>query len=141
VMVELKPPPQIVFDDSQPCPSNYFRFRISPDVLISVGTRIKRAGEGMVGEAAELIAHEHSGEKLTPYARLLGDALRGDGSLFTRDDCVEAAWGVIDPILDNIAPVLEYEPGTWGPPEAELIVERDGCWHNPVLQQQPGSQL
>jgi glucose-6-phosphate 1-dehydrogenase len=84
VIVELKQPPQTVFDESQPCEPNYFRFRISPDVLISVGTRIKRPGDAMVGEAAELIAHQHSGENMTPYARLLGDALRGDGSLFTR---------------------------------------------------------
>ena len=141
VIVELKPPPQTVFDDSQPCPSNYFRFRISPDVLISVGTRIKRPGEAMVGEAAELIAHQHSGEEMTPYQRLLGDALRGDGSLFTRDDCVEAAWRVIDPILENTAPLFEYERDTWGPREAELIVKGEGCWRNPIPPPQPGSRL
>lgn len=141
VIVELKQPPQTVFDASEPCEPNYFRFRISPDVLISVGTRIKRPGEAMVGQAAELIAHQHSGENLTPYARLLGDAIRGDGSLFTRDDCVEAAWRVIDPILENTAPLFEYEPGTWGPPEAERIVKGEGCWHNPTLPQQAGSQL
>jgi glucose-6-phosphate 1-dehydrogenase len=95
----------------------------------------------MVGEAAELIAHQHSSENMTPYARLLGDALRGDGSLFTRDDCVEAAWRVLDPILENTAPLFEYEPDTWGPPEAERIVKGEGCWHNPTPPQQPGSQL
>jgi glucose-6-phosphate 1-dehydrogenase len=95
----------------------------------------------MIGEASELIAHQHSSENLTPYARLLGDALRGDGSLFTRDDCVEAAWRIIDPVLENTAPLFEYEPGTWGPPEAERIVKGEGCWHNPTTPQQPGSQL
>jgi glucose-6-phosphate 1-dehydrogenase len=78
---------------------------------------------------------------MTPYTRLLGDAIRGDGSLFTRDDCVEAAWRVIDQILENIAPVFEYEPDTWGPREAELIVKGEGCWRDPIPPQQPGSRL
>jgi glucose-6-phosphate 1-dehydrogenase len=141
VIVELKQPPQIIFDDSQPCQPNYFRFRISPDVLIAVAARVKRPGEAMVGEAAELIARQCSGDEMTPYERLLGDAMRGDSSLFTRDDCVEAAWRVVDPILGNIAPVFEYAPDTWGPREAELIVKGEGCWHNPIPPNQAGSQL
>ena len=87
----------------------------------------------MVGEAAELIARQCSSDDMTPYERLLGDALRGDGSLFTRSDCVEAAWRVIDPILDNAAPLVEYEPATWGPPEAERIVRGNSVWRNPAL--------
>jgi glucose-6-phosphate 1-dehydrogenase len=133
VTVELKEPPQNVFDERASCRPNYFRFRISPDVLISVGTRVKRPGEPMVGEAAELIAHQQSCDDMKPYERLLGDAMRGDGSLFTRDDCVEAAWRVIDPILDNATPVLEYEPATWGPPEAGRIVKGNSVWRNPAL--------
>jgi len=86
----------------------------------------------MVGETAELIARQCSSDDMTPYERLLGDALRGDGSLFTRGDCVEAAWRVVDPILAKVAPIIEYQPGTWGPPEAERIMTNDDCWHNPV---------
>jgi glucose-6-phosphate 1-dehydrogenase len=133
VTVELKEPPQSVFDGGEPCRPNYFRFRISPDVLISLGTRVKRPGEAMIGEAAELIAHQQSCADMTPYERLLGDAMRGDGSLFTRGDCVEAAWRVIDPILHRAAPAVEYEPGTWGPPEAGTIVRPDAIWRNPAL--------
>ena len=135
VTVELKEPPQTVFDEGEPCRPNYFRFRISPDVLISVGTRVKRSGEAMIGEAAELIAHQQSCDDMRPYERLLGDAMRGDGDLFTRGDCVEAAWRVVDPILDNAAPLIEYEPGTWGPAETERIVERGGVWRNPAVAQ------
>jgi glucose-6-phosphate 1-dehydrogenase len=133
VVVKLKQPPQILFDDSPPCQSNYFRFRISPDVLIALATRVKRSGEAMVGEAAELIARQCSSDDMAPYERLLGDALRGDGSLFTRGDSVEAAWRVIDPILEKPTPLFEYEPDTWGPPEAERIVKRDDVWRNPVF--------
>jgi glucose-6-phosphate 1-dehydrogenase len=134
VTVELKEPPQSVFDEVvEPCRPNYFRFRISPDVLISLGTRVKRPGQAMIGEAAELIAHQQSCGDMKPYERLLGYAMRGDGSLFTRGDCVEAAWRVIDPILDGAAPALEYEPGTWGPLAARTIIRPDGIWRNPVL--------
>jgi glucose-6-phosphate 1-dehydrogenase len=133
VTVGLKEPPQAVFDDGASGRPNYFRFRISPDVLISVGTRVKRPGEAMIGEAAELIAHQQSCGDMKPYERLLGDAMRGDGSLFTRDDCVEAAWRVVDPILDDATPLFEYEPATWGPREAERILKRDDVWHNPAF--------
>jgi glucose-6-phosphate 1-dehydrogenase len=88
VMVELKRPPQAVFDDIAPGQSNYFRFRLSPDVFISVGARIKVPGDTMAGEDVELIAHHHPGEEMMPYERLLGDAIRGDASLFSHDDSV-----------------------------------------------------
>jgi glucose-6-phosphate 1-dehydrogenase len=135
VMVELKQPPQTVFDEIKPSSSNYFRFRLSPDVLISAGARVKVPGEAMIGEDVELIAHDHSDDGMAPYERLLGDAIRGDGSLFTRDDCVEAAWGVVDPILGDATALAEYEPNTWGPPEAERIVAGAAGWHNPLPEQ------
>lgn len=135
VIVELKRPPQIIFDDTPPYRSNYFRFRIGPDVVIALATQVKRPGEAMVGEAAELIARQCSADEMGPYERLLGDALRGDDSLFTRDDGVEAAWRVVDPVLGNVAPVFEYEPGTWGPPEAERIMKNGDRWHNPAPAQ------
>ena len=88
----------------------------------------------MVGEAVELIAHQHPSDEMMPYERLLGDALHGDASLFTSGDCVEAAWRVVDPILGNITPVAEYKPNTWGPLAAERIIVGNGSWHNPETQ-------
>ena len=132
VMVELKRPPQIVFDDIASGQANYVRFRLSPDVFISVGARVKVPGEEMVGEDIDLIAHHHPGEEMMPYERLLGDAIRGDASLFAREDGVEASWRIIDPILGNATPVVEYEPNTWGPPEADRLIGGDGGWHNPT---------
>ena len=128
VMVELKRPPQIVFDDIASGQANYVRFRLSPDVFISVGARVKVPGEEMVGEDIDLIAHHHPGEEMMPYERLLGDAIRGDAALFAREDGVEAAWRIIDPILGNALPVIEYEPNTWGPQQADRIVEESGGW-------------
>jgi glucose-6-phosphate 1-dehydrogenase len=132
VMVELKHPPQTVFDDIQPGASNYFRFRLTPNVVISAGARIKAPGEAMVGKGVELILNDNSLDAMAPYERLLGDALRGDGSLFTRDDCVEAAWRVVDPVLANATPLTEYQPNTWGPSTAEEIIMGGGRWHDPA---------
>ena len=131
VVVDLKCPPVAIFDEITPTQSNYFRFRLSPEVVISAGARVKRPGEEMVGDAVELVArHSLAGEK-SPYARLLGDAIRGDLSLFTTDDGVEAAWRVVDPILTTTAPVLPYEPGSWGPDAARAVVTSGEGWHDP----------
>jgi glucose-6-phosphate 1-dehydrogenase len=131
VLVTLKRPPQSVFGESAPAGANYYRFRLGPDVLISLGARIKAEGEKMAGESVELVAHEHTGDDMPPYVRLLGDALRGDQALFNRQDAVEAAWRVFDPVLRDVTPVYEYEPGTWGPPEADRVAAGVGGWHNP----------
>ena len=131
VVVDLKCPPVAIFDAIDPAQSNYFRFRLSPEVVISEGARVKRPGEEMVGDAVELVArHSLAGEK-SPYERLLGDAIRGDASLFTRDDGVEAAWRVVDPILRSAIAVAEYEPGTWGPTAARAVVAGEEGWHDP----------
>jgi len=131
VIVDLKTPPVAIFDAIPPAQSNYFRFRLSPEVVISAGARVKRPGEEMVGDAVELVArHSVAGEK-SPYERLLGDAIRGDASLFTRDDGVEAAWRIVDPVLRDPAPVAEYAPGTWGPDAARAVVAGDEGWHDP----------
>jgi glucose-6-phosphate 1-dehydrogenase len=135
ILVELKTPPQAVFGEVEPPQSNYYRFRLSPDILISLGARAKVPGEDMWGEGVELIVRSHPTDDMPPYERLLGDALRGDPTLFVREDSVEAAWSVVDPVLGNVTPVYEYAPNTWGPPEADRIIERDGSWHNPVLTQ------
>src|SRR3989442_674199 len=131
VIVDLKCPPLAIFDEINAAQSNYFRFRLSPQVVISTGARVKRPGEEMMGDAVELVArHSPAGEK-SPYERLLGDAIRCDASLFTRDDGVEAAWRVVDPILRSSVPVEEYEPGTWGPADARAVVVGQEGWHDP----------
>jgi glucose-6-phosphate 1-dehydrogenase len=134
VTVTLKRPPLSVFDPNETMPRNYFRLRLSPEVVISEGALVKRNGEQMHGEPVELIARHHSESEKSPYERLLGDAVRGDTSLFTQDDCVEAAWRVVDPALTAALPVQEYEPGTWGP-RASIDVVNDGdTWHDPVTE-------
>jgi glucose-6-phosphate 1-dehydrogenase len=135
VMVKLKRPPLAIFDDKQPTPSNYFRFRLSPEVVISAGTRVKHPGEDMRGEAAELVARHLLNGEGSPYQRLLGDAMRGDSTLFTRDDSVELAWRIVDPILGDVTPPAEYEPGTWGPSGTAAIVANEEGWHNPKAEE------
>jgi glucose-6-phosphate 1-dehydrogenase len=133
ILVELKTPPLGVFGEEEPPQSNYYRFRLSPDIVISLGARVKVPGEDMWGEDVELILHSRDVDEMPPYERLLGDAMRGDPTLFVREDSVEAAWSVVDPVLGDVTPVYQYAPHTWGPPEADRIIERDGGWHNPVL--------
>jgi glucose-6-phosphate 1-dehydrogenase len=141
VLVDLKCPPMAIFDDDVAVNpgkgkghlprSNYFRFRLGPDMVIAIGGRVKRPGEAMRGDDVELIARHQPARGAPPYERLLGDALRGDASLFTRDDAVEAAWRVVDPILDLPEPVESYQPGTWGPRSAANIVAGGEHWHDP----------
>lgn len=134
VMVNLKGPPLAIFHARSQAKSNYFRFRLGPEVVISAGTLVKEPGEEMRGEATELVArHLLDGENL-PYARLLSDAIRGDASLFTSKESVEATWRIIDPILGDTAPIAEYEPGTWGPAAAAKIVTGEEGWHDPKLE-------
>ena len=132
VLVTLKRPPHSVFGEVVADHDNYFRFRLTPDFLISVGARIKIAGEAVAGRKVELIAHENNGEEMLPYERLLGDAMRGDATLFNREDSVDAAWRIIDPILGKMIPVHEYERGSWGPEEAGAITSDIGGWLNPT---------
>ena len=132
VLVALKRPSQTVFDEIKPDQSNYFHFRLNPNVFIALAARAKVPGESMVGEEAKLLACQHSGEETSAYERLLSDAVEGDTTLFAREDAVEAAWRVVDPILGNVTPVYEYEPGTWGPAEADRIIGGESGWHNPL---------
>jgi glucose-6-phosphate 1-dehydrogenase len=131
VIVDLKRTPVALFDDVQLPHSNYFRFRLSPEVAISAGARVKQPGEDMRGEQVELLVRSQLKRGKSAYERLLGDALRGDTSLFTRDDCVEAAWRVIGPVLGNVTPLNQYEPGTWGPEASAAIITGDDAWHDP----------
>ena len=135
VIVDLKCPPLAVFDEISARQSNYFRFRLSPEVVISAGMRVKKSGETMQGEPVELVARHQSPHEELPYQRLLADALRGDATLYTSDECVEAAWTVIDPILGNAEPIHEYQPGTWGPAAALDIVAGNEGWHDPAPEE------
>jgi len=132
VVVELKRPPQNVFGEKEPGHPNHLRFRLSPDVVMALCARTKEPGEEMEGENIELIArHTPGGDEMAPYERLLSDAMRGDATLFAREDAIEAAWRIVDPILGDATPVHPYEPNTWGPPEADKLIARDGGWHDP----------
>ncbi len=137
VTVDLKHPPLAIFRDDhdgiRPQHSNYFRFRLGPEVVIAAGARVKRAGESMRGEDVELVARHQPLGAAPPYERLLGDALRGDAGLFTRDEAVEAAWRVVDPVLDLAAPVETYDSGSWGPASARGMVAGDQ-WHDPAAE-------
>jgi glucose-6-phosphate 1-dehydrogenase len=132
VVVELKPPPQKLFDDliSGVCQANYLRFRLSPISAVAIAARVKLPGKEFIGNQRELcLVEEHFGRE-SPYERLLHDAMIGDGSLFTREDAVDAAWAAVDPVLTEYPPVLIYERGSWGPRAADELIA-PGCWHNP----------
>ncbi len=140
VVVELKPPPQRLFADSAPATgeSNYLRFRLSPNSAIALAARVKLAGKEFVGEQRELyLSEERAGEE-SPYERLLGDAMIGDGALFAREDAVEAAWAVVDPILKKHHRVRPYRRHSWGPKEADGIIASNGSWHNPKPKKTSG---
>jgi glucose-6-phosphate 1-dehydrogenase len=134
VMVELKNPPQVVFNEPAPSMGNYVRFRLSPDVAIAIGARAKSPGEKMVGQRLELSVVEEPEQgkdgRMDAYERLLGDAMVGDATLFARQDLVEAAWAIVDPIIQGQA-MHEYDPGAWGPPEAETLTRDVGGWNTP----------
>jgi glucose-6-phosphate 1-dehydrogenase len=134
VIVDLKRPPLMIFDEVPASMSNYFRFRLSPEVLISAGVRVKVAGDIMRGQPVELVArHQPSGER-SPYARLLAAAMRGDASLFTHDSAVDAAWRVVDPALTGESRVDLYDCGTWGPADAAHVFAGPEGWHDPVAE-------
>ncbi|MEO7144965.1 MAG: glucose-6-phosphate dehydrogenase, partial [Bryobacteraceae bacterium] len=128
VLVKLKPTP---VGNGEPG-GNYFRFRIGPDLFMGLGATIKRPGAGMGSMPIELSAIDKAqSEELGAYERLLTDAMQGDEMLFVREDAVEAAWSIVDPVLDNAAPLHVYERGSWGPPEAGSLAAGIGGWHNP----------
>ncbi len=141
VLVQFKPPPRSVFgeDLSDARSSNYVRFRLGPDVGIAMGVRSKSPGEGFAGGPVELVAMQDTAEEMTPYERLLGDAMAGDATLFARQDSVEAQWRVVDPILGDSVPVHPYAPGSWGPAEAGTVVAPHGGWHDPKGTVSPGA--
>jgi len=133
VLVELKPPPQRLFEDSlqETGRTNYVRFRLSPDSAIALAARVKRAGKEFIGEQRELYLCEEQAGEVAPYERLLEDAMAGDGALFTREDAVEAAWAVVDPVLRTHHAAHPYARGSWGPKQADALIAPDDHWHNP----------
>ncbi len=131
VLIEMRQPPQAVFGEAEPPDANHFRFRLTPDMSISLMARAKKPGDSLVGEGVELFAQHRSGTEQPPYQRLIGDAMRGDQALFAREDWVEAAWRVVDGVLDQPDQPLAYEPGTWGPSEADRVLLPGDHWHAP----------
>jgi glucose-6-phosphate 1-dehydrogenase len=137
-LVQFRRPPAVYAPE--PPPPNYLRFRISPEVQIALGVMVKEAGEELAGMEIELLASHHPGkDEMDAYERLLGDAMKGDATLFAREDSVEEAWRIVDPVLSAGGPVREYEPKTWGPREADEKVAPAGGWHNPAGTGRPGS--
>lgn len=132
IRAEFLLPPQRVFalSEAGPLAPNYLRMRLSPTVSIALGARTKNAGERMVGRPVELYVCNSHPDEMSAYERLLGDAMDGEAMLFARQDAVEAAWRVVEPVLVHSDPVCSYEPGTWGPSEADLLLA-GGRWHNP----------
>ena len=135
VLVELKPPPQRLFDDSAPVNgrANYLRFRLSPRPAVAMAARVKRAGKEFTGEQRELYLLDEQPEEQAPYERLLADAMAGNGALFAREDCIEATWAVLEQVLISHHPTIAYDSGSWGPEEADELIATDGGWHTPTL--------
>jgi glucose-6-phosphate 1-dehydrogenase len=133
VTVHFKRPPRETFEERVPTNSSHMRIRISPDVTIGMGVRVKLPGERMIGEDVEMILTEQAVDRASPYQRLLRDAMRGLGELFGRDDIIDAQWRIVEPVLDDVTPVYRYEPGSWGPAEAEALIGADGPWRDPRL--------
>jgi glucose-6-phosphate 1-dehydrogenase len=115
-----------------PFGANYVRFQLGPEFSVSMGIRVKRPGFDLVPMASELSVMKLDIDgAVSPYERLLTDAMRGDGMLFIREDAVETAWSAVDGVTDRSLPLQVYQPGTWGPPEAERLAADIGGWHNP----------
>jgi glucose-6-phosphate 1-dehydrogenase len=133
VMVQFKRPPRETFGERVPGNSAHLRFRLSPDVAIGMGLRVKEGGERMIGRDMELMLTAQQAAYRPPYQRLLGDAMHGRGDLFGREDIVDAQWRVVENILGDATPVYTYAPGSWGPDEAVQLIGADGPWRNPVV--------
>jgi len=130
VLVRLRRPPAM-FISALP-PPNYFRFQLSPVVSIAIGTMIKDPGEQAMGTPVELmVSHQTEGDEMSDYERLLGDAMKGDPTLFAREDSVEAAWKIVEPVLGNVTPLYIYDPHSWGPSEVDATILPPGGWRNP----------
>ena len=133
VFVEFKAPPRQTFPEVMPRGSSHLRIRISPDIVIAMGLRVKAPGDRMIGNDVELLLTSHAGSQKSPYQRLLSDAMQGQHDLFATEAGVEASWRIVDAILGNTTPLHSYEPGSWGPAEAEALMDLDGPWVDPEV--------
>jgi glucose-6-phosphate 1-dehydrogenase len=132
VVVRLRQPPTM-YHGSNLAP-NYFRFRISPEVTFAFGMNVVAPGEDTISQQVEMIASRHPRtDEMDAYERVLGDAMAGDATLFAREDYVEEAWRIVDPVLKASTPVYEYEPNTWGPNEVDQKLAPAGGWQNPIV--------
>jgi glucose-6-phosphate 1-dehydrogenase len=132
VVVDLKTPPTHVFGELGPEQPNYLRFRLGPDVAIALGAHAKKAGSTMQGREVELFVADQQADEMDAYELLISAAMIGDTSHFARQDEVEAAWAIVDPVLGKDTPLYPYTIGTWGPQEADQLLFHEPCgWHNP----------
>lgn len=136
ILVRFKSPRRKMLDDEKPATENYYRFRISPEVVIALGANVKKPGKRMIGESLELIADHQPPDIMKPYERLLSDAAAGEATLFAGEDEVEASWRVVDRVLGNSSPLFEYEPNTWGPTELDSLLILDGGWNNAKVEEE-----
>jgi glucose-6-phosphate 1-dehydrogenase len=132
VLARLRKPPTPLQEGATS--QNYLRFRIAPDMVIAFGATLMDGGEGLKGERVEIVASTRTGG-MDAYERVLGDAMAGDSTHFAREDYVEEAWRIVDPVIKGNTPVYEYEKGTWGPQEVEQKIVPEGGWHNPCEKQ------
>jgi glucose-6-phosphate 1-dehydrogenase len=136
VVVEFKQPPRLLFaapGSGRPHP-NHLRFCLGPSEAVSFTLDVKALGEQLVSRPADFSTTAEAfgtGRAADAYERLIEDALAGDARRFAREDAVEEAWRVVEPVLEHPDPVVPYDPGSWGPPEADRIIEGDDCWHSP----------
>jgi glucose-6-phosphate 1-dehydrogenase len=137
ILVRLHRPPD-VYQSQSALEQNHVRLRISPDVAIAMGVMVLTPDKEVVGRPIEMVATHHpEANEMDAYERVLGDAIAGDTTLFAREDYVEEAWRIVDPVLRADTPVYGYEPGTWGPKEASQSIAPPGGWHAPVLTPAP----
>jgi len=137
ILFRLRRPPEVYHLQSA-LEQNHIRLRISPDMAIAIGMMVLTPDKDIVGQPIEMVANHHpEANEMDAYERVLGEAIAGDTTLFAREDYVEEAWRIVDPVLRADTPVYEYEPGTWGPPEASQAIFPPGGWHAPVLTATP----
>ena len=131
VIGRFRKPPTVIKESA--LSRNHLRFRISPEMTIAIGTTVMAPGEALKGENVEMVASRHSRpEEMEAYERVLGDAMAGEATLFARQDYVEEAWRIVDPVLKDSTPIHEYDKGAWGPSEVDERVSPPGGWHNPT---------
>jgi glucose-6-phosphate 1-dehydrogenase len=139
VLARFRKPPAVISDSD--LLQNHLRFRISPQMMIALGATVMRPDEALKGEPVEMVASSYpSPEEMDAYERVLGDAMAGDSTLFAREDYVEEAWRIVDPILKAGIPAYEYDAGKWGPSQVDQTVLPPGGWHNPTAEGQEDSR-